>query len=169
MNRLGKLQLVGPATLMVAILASESAARALAYAPTSETLWYINLNIFGLFQKTRYYLYDYIPYDLRNYLPVVSAQLFFVIVPIFLVACLGLAFRKRLLVAVASNLSFVCTASLLFLWYTDERQSQEASLVIVGALRGPNLYLLATLLGASLLSFLVSHLLYIREYRNRAA
>jgi len=169
MTRLGRLQLVGPATLLVALLVSEAAARALAYAPTSETLWFINLKFFGIFQKSRFYLYDYIPYDARDYLPIVSAQLFFVVASIFLAACLGLALRKRLLLAVASNLSLICTASLLFLWYTDERQSQQASLVIVGALQGPNLYLLVALLGASLLSSMISHLLYIREYRNRAA
>jgi hypothetical protein len=167
-KHLGKLQLVGPATLLVFILASEAAARALAYAPTSETLWYINLKIFGIFQKSRYYLYDFIPYDARDYIPVVSAQHFMVIAPIFLAACLGLAFRRRLLLAVASNLSFICAASLIFFWYVDERRSQEASLIIVGVLLGPNLYLLTVLLGASLFSFLISHLLYIREYRNRA-
>src|SRR5258708_30038220 len=121
MKHFGKLQLLGPATLLTALLASEVAARALAYAPTSETLWFINLNFFGIFQKSRAYLYDFIPYDVRDYIPVVSAQLFLVIAPIFLAACLGLVFRKRLLLAVASNLSFICTAYLLFVWYTDER------------------------------------------------
>jgi hypothetical protein len=169
MKDLGKLQVVGPCTLLASILASEAAARALAYAPTSETLWFINLKFFGIFQKSRHYLYDFIPYDLRDYTPMVNAQFFFIIVPVFLAACLGLVFRKRLLLAVASNLSFICTAALLFLWYTDERQSQQASLIIVGVLQGPNLYLLTTLFGASMLSFLISHLLYIREYRNRAA
>jgi hypothetical protein len=169
MTRLEKLQLIGPATLMVSVLASETAARALALVPTSETLWYINLTVFGIFKRSSSYLADFIPYGARDYLPVVSAQLLVIVVPIFLVALLGLAFRHRLLLAVASNFSFICAAFLLFGWYADERQSQQASLVIVGALQGPNLYVLTTLIGASLLSFLISHLLYIRDYRNRTA
>jgi hypothetical protein len=168
MKDLGKLQVVGPCTLLASILASEAAARALAYAPTSETLWFINLRVFEIFQKSRYYV-DFIPYNVGDHIPLVNEQFFFIIMPIFLMACLGLVFRKRLLLAVASNFSFICTAALLFLWYTDERQSQQASLVIMGALQGPNLYLLTTLFGASMLSFLISHLLYIREYRNGAA
>jgi hypothetical protein len=167
MTRLGKLQLIGPVTLLLAILASEVSARALSYMPTSETLWYINLKVFAIFKKSSVYIYDFIPYDARDFLPVVSTQLFVVVVAIFLIACLGLAFRQRLLLALASNLSFVSAGFLLCSWYTDERHSQQASLVIVGALRGPNLYVLTTLLGASLLSFVISHLLYIREYRNR--
>jgi len=169
MKDLGKLQVVGPCTLLASILASEVAARALAYAPTSETLWFINLKFFAIFQKSRQYLYDFIPYGVSDYIPLVNAQFLFIIMPIVLIACLGLVSRQRLLLAVASNLSFICTAALLFLWYTDERHSQQASLVIVGALQGPNLYLPTTLFGASMLSFLISHLLYIREYRSGAA
>jgi hypothetical protein len=166
MTRLGKLQLVGPFTLMISVLASEVVARALAYAPASETLWYVNLKVFAIFKMSSVYLHDFIPYDARDYLPVVSAQLFVVIAPIFLVACLGLVFRHRLLLALASNLSFICAAFMLLGWYADERESQQASLVVMGVLTGPNLYVLTMLLGASLLSFLVSHLLYIRAYRN---
>ena len=155
--------------MLVSILASEAAARALAYAPTSETLWYVNVKVFGIIKKSSVYLHDFIPYDVRDYLPVVSAQLFVIIAPIFLIACLGLVFRHRLLLALASNLSFICAAFMLFGWYADERQSQQASLVIVGALQGPNLYVLTTLIGASLLSFLISHFLYLSEYRNQTA
>src|SRR5258708_20190598 len=103
--------------MMVSILASEAVARALSYAPTSETLWYVNLRVFGIFKKSSFYLHDFIPYDVRDYLPVVSAQLFVIIAPIFLIACLGLAFRQRLLLALGSNLSFVSAAFLLFAWY----------------------------------------------------
>jgi hypothetical protein len=172
MKDLGKLQLVGPVTLLASILASEAAARALAYVPTSETLWFINLKFFGIFPKIRHYLYDlydFIPYDVRDYVPIVNAQLFFIVMPIFLIACLGWLLRQRLLLAIASNLSFTCTAALFFMWYMNERQSRQASLVIVEVLQGPNLYLLTTLFGASMLSFLISHLLYIREYRNMAS
>jgi hypothetical protein len=169
MKDLGKLQVVGPCTLLASILASEVAARALAYAPTSETLWFINLKFFAILQKSRQDLYDFIPYGVSDYIPLVNAQFLCIIMPIVLIACLGLVFRQRLLLAVASNLSFVCTAALLFLWYTDERHSQQASLVVVGSLQGPNLWLLMTLIGASMLSFLMSHLSYIRDCRSGAA
>ena len=52
MNRLYKLQFLGPLTLFVATLSAELAARALAHAPASETFWYLNLRVFGLFQRS---------------------------------------------------------------------------------------------------------------------
>jgi hypothetical protein len=168
MTRFGRLQLVGPVTLFVAVLGSEIAARALAYAPSSELAWYIHLGLFGIFQKT-HYVYDHIPAFALDYIPLVSPPLFLVSLAILLIACLGFVLRHRLLLAAASNFSFVCAAFLLFLWYTEERYSPEASLTIVGVPLGPNLYLAIALLGASLPSSLISHFLYFRDCRNSAA
>jgi len=166
MTRLGKLQLVGPIVLFVAVLASEIAARALAYAPASETVWYIHLNFFGIFQKARFYMYNYIPDSLPDFIPLVNTQLFFAVLPIFLAALLGFALRNRLILAIAGNLSFICAAFLLFIWYTDEKYAPEASLVIIGVPLGPNLYMSMALLAASLPSFLISHFLYLQDCRK---
>ena len=51
MNRLFKLQFLGPFALFSATLCAELAARALQYAPSSELLWFINLRMFGIFQR----------------------------------------------------------------------------------------------------------------------
>jgi hypothetical protein len=169
MTRFGKLQLVGPFALFFAVLGSELATRALAYAPASEWVWYIHLGLFGIFQKTHYYLYDYIPYSVEDYLPLANAQLFLAALAIFLMACFGFAFRCRLLLAAASNFSFLCVAYLVFLWCADEGYSPEASLTVVGVRLGPNLYLTVALFGASLASSFISHLLYFRACRSSAA
>jgi hypothetical protein len=168
MTRFGKLQLVGPVALFVAVLGAELAARSLAYAPSSEWVWYIYLGLFGIFRES-HYLYDYIPDGVRHYLPLANPELFLGAVGILLLACFGLVFRRRLPLAIASNFSFVCAAFLLFLWCTDERYSPEASLTIVGVPLGPNLYLALALIVASLASSLISHVLYFRACRNSAA
>ncbi len=50
MSRLAKLQLIGPIFLLVAVAGAEGVGRALAYAPGSEALWYLHLNVFGPFR-----------------------------------------------------------------------------------------------------------------------
>ena len=52
MSRLFKLQFLGPFALFAATLCAELAARALQYAPSSELLWFINLRMFGIFQRS---------------------------------------------------------------------------------------------------------------------
>ena len=52
MSRLFKLQFLGPLTLFAATLCAELAARALEYDPSSEFLWFVNLRMFGIFQRS---------------------------------------------------------------------------------------------------------------------
>src|SRR5260221_11385565 len=104
MSRLFKLQFLGPLALFVATLCAELAVRALAYAPSSELLWFINLKMFGIFQRSYYMLSEVVSMQ--------GFQLFGIALPIFLLACYGLAARRRLPLALASNLRFGC-ASLL--------------------------------------------------------
>jgi hypothetical protein len=63
MNRLFKLQLLGPLALFAAALCAELAARALQYAPSSELLWFINLRMFGIFQRSDAMLSEIVPVD----------------------------------------------------------------------------------------------------------
>src|SRR6478736_3898801 len=97
MSRLFKLQFLGPLALFVATLCAELAVRALAYAPSSELLWFVNLKMFGIFQRSYYMLSDVL--GIQNF------QLIGIALPIFLLACYGLAARRRLPLALASNLS----------------------------------------------------------------
>src|SRR5216683_78139 len=116
MNRLFKLQFLGPFALFAATLCAEFAARALDYAPSSEFLWFVNLRMFGIFQRS-----DAI---LSYFVPIEGFQFFGLALPIFVLACVA-----------------------------------QASLVAVAVPSGGQ-FVMATILGACLLSFAVTHLLY---------
>src|SRR5258707_2225809 len=99
MNRLFKLQFLGPLALFAAALCAELAARALQYAPSSELLWFINLKMFGIFQRSD---------ALLSYLVAIHGfQFFWLALPIFALACFGLATKSRLPFTVATHLSVV--------------------------------------------------------------
>src|SRR3982751_1740040 len=104
MSRLFKLQFLGPLALFAATLCAELAARGLQYAPNSELLWFINLRMFGIFQRSDAVLSYSVPID--------GFQLFGVALPIFLLACLGLAAKSRPPFTVATHLSAVYAAFL---------------------------------------------------------
>ena len=158
MNRLAKLQLIGPVFLFVAVLAAEGAAYALSVFPSSAPLWYANLKLFGMFQRS-YYVVD-------SYTGIPSFNLFFVAMPILLLGCLGIVWRKRLLLGVSSNLSFVYAGLLIHQWMLMQPRELQASLTAISLpVADADLYLVATLLGASLLSFCVSHFIYVRDVR----
>jgi hypothetical protein len=158
MNRLAKLQLIGPVFLFVAVLAAEAGAYALAMFPSFEPLWYVNLKLFGMFQRS-YYVVD-------SYTGVPSFNLFFIALPILLLGCVGVFGRKRLLLAISSNLSFVYAGLLIHQWMLMQPRALQASLTAIALpVADADLYLVATLLGASLLSFCVSHFTYVRDVR----
>src|SRR5205814_9799958 len=102
MNRLFKLQFLGPFALFAATLCAELAARALQYAPSSELLWFINLRMFGIFQRSYAMLLDLSEV-------VDGFQYFGLALPIlvFVLACLGFAAKSRLPLTVATHLSVV--------------------------------------------------------------
>jgi hypothetical protein len=158
MSRLFKLQFLGPLALFIATLCAELAVRALAYAPSSELLWFVNLKMFGIFQRSYYMLSDLV--GIQNF------QLVGIALPIFLLACYGLAARRRLPLALASNLSFAYAALLLFSWQTPGPPTTQASLSFIAVPSGAGFYVLAGILGTSLVSFAISHLLYLRAARS---
>ncbi len=157
MNRLFNLQFLGPLALFVATLSAELAARALAYSPSSEFLWFVNLKMFGIFQRSYYMLSDFVGIQ--------GFQLFGIALPIFLLACYGLAGRRRLPLALASNLSFGYAALLLFSWQTPGPPTTQASLSSIAVPSGAGFYVLTGILGTCLVSFAISHLLYLHAAR----
>src|SRR5437588_481729 len=112
MQRLARRQTLGPAVLFLARVAGESAVDALAAMPTSETLWYLNLRLFGIFQRSHYLLSDFIR--------IPASQLILIALPIFVVACYGFIRNRKLPLAIASNLSFTYASFLVFSWYRVE-------------------------------------------------
>src|SRR3954470_17757231 len=97
MNRLFKLQFLGPFALFAATLCAELAARALEYAPSSEILWFINLRMFGIFQRSDAFFRYFVSFD--------GFQFFGLALPIFMLACFGLAAKSRVSFTVATHLS----------------------------------------------------------------
>jgi len=168
MNRLFKLQFLGPLALFVATACAELAVRALNYAPSSELLWFVNLRMFGIFQRS-YAMLNGVMQDSPRWGEIISMpgfQLFGLALPIFLLACYGLFARRRLPLALASNLSFMYAAFLLLSWQPPGTVSTQASLGFIAVPTGAGLYVLSGILGTCLLSFAVSHLLYLRAARS---
>ncbi len=167
MTKLAKLQLIGPVVVFLAVLAAEGAAYALAYSPASEFLWYVNLKLFGMFQRSYYVL--------SNHVDIGAFQFLFIALPLFLAAVFGVAFKRPLALAIASNLSFVYASFVVYSSYMLDGVSREASLSVAGARAvaltippSPYLYMMAALVGSSLLSFVISHIAYFRAFRNKS-
>src|SRR5690242_9587697 len=157
MSNLFKLQFLGPCALFAATLCAELAARALQYAPSSELLWFINLRIFGIFQRSHALLSWIVAID--------GFQFFGIALPVFLLACLGLASKIRLPFTIATHLSAAYAGFLVLAWQAGVPATKHASLVPVAVPTGPGFYVMATIFGTCLLSFLVTHLLYLQFVR----
>src|SRR6266481_2448518 len=125
MSRLFKLQFLGPFTLFAATLCAELAARALQYAPGSELLWFINLRMFGIFQRSYAMLLN-----LSEVVPIDGFQYFGLALPIFVfvLACVGLAAKSRLPLTVATHLSVVYASFLVLSWQAGVPTVTQASL-----------------------------------------
>jgi len=162
MNRLFKLQFLGPFALFAATLCAELAARALQYAPSSELLWFINLRMFGIFQRSYAMLLN-----LSEVIPIDGFRYFGIALPIFVfvLACFGLAAQSRLPLTVATHLSAAYAGFLVLSWQAGAEITQ-ASLVPIAVPSGVGLYVLATILGTCLMSFVVTHLLYLCAVRD---
>src|SRR5207245_2383001 len=161
MNRLFKLQFLGPLALFAATLCAELAARALEHFPSSQTLWFINLRMFGIFQRSDAILSYFVPMD--------GFQFFGLALPIFVLACFGLAAKCRPAFTVATHLSVAYALFLVTSWQMFAPNLVQASLGPItiasgfGAVPpGVGRYVMATILGACLLSFAITHLLYFR-------
>lgn len=152
MNRLFKLQFIGPCVLFAATLGAELAVQALQYAPSSELLWFLNLRVFGIFQRSHALLDGLVGID--------AFQLFGVALPLFLLACLGLAVKARPAFTIATHLSVGYATFLLYAWQSGAPTTAQASLGPIAVPIGAGLYVMTTILGACLLSFAITHLLY---------
>jgi hypothetical protein len=157
MYRLFRLQFLGPLALFAAVLCAELAAYALKYDPSSELLWFLNLRIFGIFQRSDAVLSYFVPID--------GFQLFGVALPIFLLACFGLLAKSRPVFTIATHLSVVYAGFLVVSWQLGVPTARQASLVPVAMPSGVPFYVLTIILGSCFLSFAITHLLYLRAVR----
>jgi hypothetical protein len=161
MRKLAKLQIAGPLVLLFAIGAADTASWALAHTPSSSLLWYLNLEVFSVFRRGRWMLSGAADFPF--------AQTLLIAAPLALLTALGHAFRRNLLTAIGSNLSFVYAIFLLCSWHAWNNLGggQSASLIAVQMPTDGNFFLYSVLLVVSGVSLLASHLIYIRRLRAR--
>jgi hypothetical protein len=162
MQKSDKIQLMGPLVVAVAVLSAEGTAYALALTPSSSLLWYLNLEVFSIFRKSRSYLGDFAGMPFAQWLLIAG--------PIAALAVAGLASRQRLVTAIASNLSFVYAAFLAYSWFNwhSVGNLRSASLVWIQVPTATNAALFAVLFAAAFVSFAASHVMYFAEARRRA-
>lgn len=153
-----RIQLAGPTTLIVAIGCAELGAHALANWPTSSFLWYLNLEVFQSFR------YSPDGLGLGRWLSEDGfGEAIWVAIPLLGLLCTGLLLKVRLLLALASNLSFIYSAFLLYGSYSAVEPAAALHHLRLSAFWGPSTMLAAALLLACLLSSMVSHRSYWRD------
>jgi hypothetical protein len=154
------LQLLGPVSLFGVMAMAEGAAYALNCAPSSEWLWYFNLKWFALFQQSHYAL----QVALGG-----GAQILVVGAPLLILAGLGVVYRRTLLLAASSNLTLAYVA-FAGLSYARAKAPLQASLSVqYAASTNSEVILLAALVSLCLLSFAVSHVVYLQKTITHAA
>jgi hypothetical protein len=156
MQKSHKIQLLGPLVVAIAVLSAEGVAYALALTPSSSLLWYLNLEVFSIFRKSRSYLGDFAAMPFAQWLLIAG--------PIAALAVAGLV------TAVASNLSFVYAAFLAYSWFNwhSVGHLRSASLAWIQVPTTTNAALFAVLFAAAFVSFAASHVMYFAEARRRA-
>jgi hypothetical protein len=112
-------------------------------------------------------------YLVSELIPVPAPQLVLIASPLLLMALYGLvrgrALALALALAIASNLSFIYATFVLVSWTPiEDAYLRMASVSAISLPSGANLYMLTVLLGTSLLSLVVSHVLYIFSLRSKA-
>jgi hypothetical protein len=144
---------MGPIVVFLVLLVAETAAAALAHWPSSEILWYLNLEVFGFVQQNQYFL---------GQLTIAYAQLLLA-GAILAMALIGYMGRLRLFVAVPSNLSFLFVGATIYCnCFVGRERIRAASLDFAVVASQPSSYLLLCLLLVSAVSFVISHVMYWR-------
>jgi hypothetical protein len=149
------LQLAGPIGVVAALACAECGAHALAYWPSSPLLWYVDLEVFRPLQYTFAAAHDRLAFgDLAQTLCVVTLLLTLI--------CVGLITGRRFPLALASNLSFVCSAALLYGSYVADCPVSGIQHDL-SALWAPSFLLALSMLLTAVLSSAISHRAYWRE------
>jgi hypothetical protein len=154
MSSLAKLQLVGPILLLAAAMGAEATGLALGRMPDSASLWFLHLGVFAPLHQGDALIADAIV--------MAHGELMLIGLPLFLLACGGIYFRQPLLLALASNLGFLDVCILVHL--SGSVPGRGASLGRIGDVVAVSPG--ALLFAGALLSFAVSHIVYIGAVRR---
>ncbi len=150
-----KLQLAGPIGVIAAVVCAECGAHALAYWPSSPLLWYVDLEVFRPLQYAFAAANERLAF---GGLP----QTLCTVIPLLALVCVGLITGRNFPLALASNLSFVFSAALLYGSYLADcpLAGTNNSLSVLWA---PFCLLALSVLLAAFLSSAASHRAYWRE------
>ncbi len=154
MRKAVALQLLGPISLFGAMAIAEGGALALRCAPSSEWLWYVNLKWFALFQQSHYAL---------NAAVGEGAQIELVGAPLIALAWLGIVFRRTLLLAASSNLTLVYVVFAALSWVRAGAPLSASLAEQSTVATDSGVILLAALVSLCVLSFAVSHVIYLQK------
>jgi hypothetical protein len=149
-----KLQIAGPVGVIGAVACAQLGARALAYWPSSPLLWYLNLEVF---RPVQYSFLAEKGLDLGD-----VAQTLTVAAPLFALICIGLITKIRFALALASNMSLLYSALLLYASYLANSPIVQMGAKLK-ALWAPSFFLAVSVLLVSFLSSAISHRTYWRE------
>jgi hypothetical protein len=157
MSWLAVLQLVGPGVIFAGVSAAELAAYALDRFPSSPTLWYINLELFQVFQKSHEHI--------GAFISIANSELLLIAIPLSALALVGTFFRISLLIALASNLSCLYASFLAYVWYGNAYLPRGAglfaSMSVTSSSLGASAIVCSLMLVPTFLSLCASHILYI--------
>jgi hypothetical protein len=157
MSWLAVLQFVGPGVIFTGVSAAEFAAYALGRFPSSPTLWYINLELFGVFQKSHEHI--------GAFISIANSELLLIAIPLSALALVGGFFRISLLVALASNLSCLYASFLAYVWYANACLPRGAGLLpsmsVTSSSLGASAMVCSLMLVPTFLSLCASHIQYI--------
>jgi hypothetical protein len=150
-----KLQLAGPVSAIAAVACAECGAHALAYWPSSSLLWFVDLEVFRPLQYSFGAANERLAFgDL--------AQTICVVAPLLALICIGLISGRRLPLALASNVSVLYSAALLYGSYVADSPAGGTGGKFA-ALWAPSFFLAVSILLAAFLSSAISHRAYWRE------
>lgn len=154
MPNYARLQFVGPVVVFCVVLCAEAAAFGLSLLPTSAFLWRVNLEAFDVFQQSHYVFAATIG---------VPFSQFFIALAFFVMAIYGLQTGRELPLAIATNLTLIYTAVLIFIRISSRSHPLMASLVDVTVPTNPANCLPMILVAVSLVSAAISHSYYLRR------
>lgn len=155
MTRTAVLQIVGPAALGGGALGAEAALHALAWAPASPLIWYLNFEVFSPFRASQS--------ALGAIIGSADGNLAFVGMMFGVLAISGYILQRRLVLAIASNLSFLFAIMLaVSLLVSNAPLGSWPSLTKFSP---TEIFICFILLGLSFLSLAASHFTYLCAIR----
>lgn len=162
MTRMLDAQTFGSFVVIGCFVAAEAAARCLNAYPSSDFAWYLNIEVFRSFEAARVAASPLNCLFGPHTLALATVLLF--------VTAIVRTMRLLFAVALMANLSFVVATSLAYTALSQRSGTQFASIVINNVSARPDVLLMLLMLASSLLSFGISHIVFLQTiHADRSA